>query len=153
MSLTTGNIFAALADPKKAKGSKKKSSKDNDKKKKPGDKKAISAAELEAAIFAQPAANFSSWADEDDDDDTWAAPVSAARALCPAPSRRSTASPGDQGAPDQRAPARRAPSARRQTGMPQPRSTWRARRAKRCGAAHRAAERCAPLSCGPRADR
>lgn len=76
MSLATNNIFAALADPKKAKGSKKKSSKDNDKKKKSGLEKKISTAELEAAIFAQPATNYSSWADEDDDDDAWAAPVS-----------------------------------------------------------------------------
>lgn len=65
MSLTTGNIFAAL-DTKKGK---KKKSKEHDKKKKSGDKKAVSAAELERAIFSQPSISISNWADEDDDDE------------------------------------------------------------------------------------
>ena len=64
MSLATSNIFALLDESKK----KKKSSKDHDKKKKKGDKKQVSTAELEKAIFSQPSINITSWADEEDDD-------------------------------------------------------------------------------------
>jgi len=71
MSLATSNIFAAL-DPKKA----KKSSKESKKEKL---EKAVSAADLEAAIFSKQQQNITSWADEDEDDfhvnplpDAWA---------------------------------------------------------------------------------
>jgi hypothetical protein len=63
MSLATSNVFALLNESKK----KKKSSKD-DKKKKKSDKKHVSTAELEKAIFSQPSINITSWADEEDDD-------------------------------------------------------------------------------------
>lgn len=65
MSLATSNLFAVLD-----KKSKKSSSKDHDKKKKKkSDKKAVSTAELEKAIFSQAPINITSWADEDDDDE------------------------------------------------------------------------------------
>lgn len=67
MSLATSNIFAAL-DTKKAK--KNTSSKDNDKKKKKSDKRSVSTADLEKAIFSQPSITISSWADEEDDEFT-----------------------------------------------------------------------------------
>lgn len=73
MSLATSNAFAALAKAKSS--SSKKSSKDTDKKGKKSskDKKSVSTAELEKAIFSQPSLNISSWADEEDDD--YAVPV------------------------------------------------------------------------------
>lgn len=64
MNLESANLFAALDTKKKKKG---KSSKDHDKKKKPD--KAEKAAELDRAVFSQPAPATTNWADEDEDDD------------------------------------------------------------------------------------
>ncbi len=69
MSLATSNAFSALSEAKKSKS--KKAGKDEHKRKK--DKKAVSSAELEKAIFSQPSINITSWADEEDDD--FAVPV------------------------------------------------------------------------------
>ena len=65
MNLESQNLFAAL-DTKKKK--KTKSSKDHDKKKKQPDK-AERAAELDRAVFSQPAPTTTNWADEDDFDE------------------------------------------------------------------------------------
>lgn len=72
MSLATSNAFAALAKAKK-KGSSKDGERKGSSKKHGKDKKAVSSAELEKAIFSQPSLNISSWADEEDDD--YAVPV------------------------------------------------------------------------------
>ncbi len=64
MNLESANLFAALDTKKKKKS---KSSKDHDKKKKPD--KAEKAAELDKAIFSQPAPTTTNWADDDEFDD------------------------------------------------------------------------------------
>lgn len=65
--LSTKNIFEALDTKKKKKSS---SAKDGAKKEK---KKEISTAELEKAIFSQPALGISNWADDDEDEDDFTA--------------------------------------------------------------------------------
>jgi hypothetical protein len=70
MSLQTSNVFAALSAEsaraaKKSSSSKSSSSKADKAAKK---KKNPSTADLERAIFSQPSANISSWADEEDDE-------------------------------------------------------------------------------------
>ena len=65
MNLESQNLFAALATKKKKKT---KSSKDHDKKKKQPDK-AERAAELDRAVFSQPAPTTTNWADEDEFDE------------------------------------------------------------------------------------
>ena len=81
MNLQTSNIFAALDTKKKKKSSS--SSKDHDKKsskehaKKSVTAQAVSALELEKAIFSQPAIGVSNWADDDDEDEDFT-PVDAA---------------------------------------------------------------------------
>ena len=64
MNLESANLFAALDTKKKKKS---KSSKDHDRKKKPD--KAEKAAELDKAIFSQPAPTTTNWADDDEFDD------------------------------------------------------------------------------------
>ena len=66
MSLQTSNIFAAL-DTKKKKKSSSSKSKEHDKKKK-SQPKADRSAELERAVFSQPATTTTNWADEEEDD-------------------------------------------------------------------------------------
>jgi hypothetical protein len=69
-SLATRNTFAALQKSSKSKkddGGKKKRSKD--------EKKSVSTADLEKAIFSQPSLGISNWADDDDEDGDYAMPA------------------------------------------------------------------------------
>ena len=67
MSLATSNAFAALDTKRKKKGSKSKE--DSGPKKPKAPSKEDQAAQLERAIFSQPAAaGVSNWADTDDED-------------------------------------------------------------------------------------
>ena len=85
MSLHTSNVFAALSAEsaraaKKGSSSSKSSSSKADKAAKK--KKSPSTADLERAIFSQPSANISSWADEEDDEFSVQLPPTWADEVC-----------------------------------------------------------------------